>query len=553
MAKEMRYGYPKNKFPNGYYSYFYNFKIREDDIIFSPIGKTLHVDFGRLIAPHTEVFDDFFMQKQSYIKALPEICEDLNFFEALYDRDHELLTAMYRIKYIIDSDAMPECRDVNNFRKLLYDTIATPSIIKKIDDMIEDNYSHDINEDARFNSVQKKRAILEFTNEQVKCILKSAHLIKPLGLLASHYAYMMKMKIGGNNTFYADTYMPALYAFSTEFDIYNKSLAYLESKVREDFSHHSTIYSAIEIDGVDAATTTKHLMKHCMLTDIFIKFRQHIHWTKENARPLENVLSFYKTVPKTNLGNIRRQQFKYNIIPESHVSQNDDSNSTSSLDRLKMALAKINEELVVLSDYAVKERCDALFKQYEWLLTDERVLYYRQHLALNKMHTFFIQIWFSAYIGGASICKLLTALQVIKLLIILEYEAFRDVNLRNITDLDDLDGLPCLPFIITGTVEEGGISKKTLAKDLNNIEENPLYKQVIAKRYQSCISAYPTIITDRILAILNNKYTIVCYDSPDITGLEAYKTKNKIVDEFLLFLLKAPDSTDIYPAEDLSY
>jgi hypothetical protein len=543
MPRQYRNGYPQHMFKHGFPSYFHKFELRPEDEIFFALGNVLTIKFDKMIGEYNSIYNEFIINKHSYANNLANICLDLNFFEALYDTDHELIVAMYRIKYFIDTDAVPAINQIDFFIDILYNTIATPSILSKISLMVEENYAHDINIDIKQSAIEKKRAILEFTNEQVKAILKSAYIIKVLGILSTHYVAMKQIKVSTISPFYDRIYQRSMNLFSDKFDIYNKTLAYIESKVRDSYNHNQPIYQQREIDGDDIMTITRTINRKYIMTDSIIKFRLQYTWNDELNRPKESVLSYYKAIPNYHLEIFLKQQFKYSII-EAKCEAVDDGNSK--LDRLKMTLSRINEEHVILSDFAITHVVDNLCDSYPEIVTEDKIAYYTKYLKIEKIHIFFIEIYFSAYFGNSQLCNLLTNTQVIKLLILLDFLYFNEEFHNYSSDPDDIENLPILPFLFTANTMDKPIGKRVLTKDLKYINDNDLYKKVIDKRYRSCNAINPDFIINKVVAIMNNNYNIVCYEQQSFTGMEIIKDKDKIINELLIFILNAPDVESIY-------
>jgi len=147
--KPERWKYVRHAFPNGAKSYWIRWKLYPDDARFFSLPKTMIIKFDQELEhlgnENIAALNEWKVSKLSYSTYLPRMCEELNFFEAMYDREGELITALFRIKYIIDSNSIAyTMRNLNAFIDLCYKLIFTDSIKHKIEQMIEENYVDDI-------------------------------------------------------------------------------------------------------------------------------------------------------------------------------------------------------------------------------------------------------------------------------------------------------------------------------------------------------------------------------------------------------------------------
>jgi len=144
-----RWKYKKNKFPNGTSSYWVKWKLHPDDARFFSVPKTLIIKFDQELSQinneHISALNEWKVTKLSYSTYLPKMCEELNFFETMYDPEGELIASLFRIKYLIDIDNISyTMQNFNAFKDMCYRTIFTDSMKEKITRMIDENYIDDI-------------------------------------------------------------------------------------------------------------------------------------------------------------------------------------------------------------------------------------------------------------------------------------------------------------------------------------------------------------------------------------------------------------------------
>lgn len=249
-----RWKYKKHSFPNGTSSYWIKFKCNLDDEKFFSLPKTLIIKFDKELEhfenENISSLNEWKVTKESYSRYLPKLCEELNFFEALYDTDGELISALFRIKYLIDVDNISyTMNNFNAFKDMVYSTIFTPSIKEKLIRMVEENYVDDIEAENRKNMrnpdlmsiMQKKKKSLEFLNVHVKAMLLIAFGIKILSFIINHFCLMRNINVQKNIMIFYDFFEDMFNVFDFEFNIYNKLYAYVENKVNSSYNFNKPI------------------------------------------------------------------------------------------------------------------------------------------------------------------------------------------------------------------------------------------------------------------------------------------------------------------------
>ena len=234
--KEEKYHpYKKHSFPNGKSSYWIKFKINQCDIRFKSLPKTMIVEFDKELNLNNNEniasLNEFRVTKLSYSTFLPKMCEELNFFECLYDKEGELITSLFKVKYLIDMDNITyTLRNFNSFKDMVYKTIFTDSLKQKILAMVEENYVDDIEEENLRNMnnsemlsiMQRKKKSLEFLNVHVKAMLAISFAIKILSFIINHFCVMRSINIQKNIDLFYKMYYDAFFIYDFEFNIYNK-------------------------------------------------------------------------------------------------------------------------------------------------------------------------------------------------------------------------------------------------------------------------------------------------------------------------------------------
>lgn len=233
-----RWKYVKHSFPNGASSYWIKWKIYPADTRFFSLPKTMIIKFDKELShmnnENIAALNEWKVTKLSYSSYLPRMCEELNFFETMYDQEGELITALFRIKYLIDVDNVSyTMRNFDAFKDLCYKTIFTPSMKEKLTRMIDENYVDDIeaenlknmNDPNLLSIMQRKKKSLEFKNEHVKAMLEISFGIKILSFIINHFCVMRSINIQKNLDIFYRFYLDMFNVFEHDFNIFNKLYA----------------------------------------------------------------------------------------------------------------------------------------------------------------------------------------------------------------------------------------------------------------------------------------------------------------------------------------
>ena len=144
-------------------------------------------------------YDRFLIKKASYEKQLPEITKYINYFLRFFDTDHELIVAYLKLKYEIDCKCRFTEENVDELIALLYELLFTPTMVDKVNRMIEKNYFADIesSEESKKYKVSSKQyqESLEFTNKHVKLLLRISFGMKCICPILFHFVHLQKIKL----------------------------------------------------------------------------------------------------------------------------------------------------------------------------------------------------------------------------------------------------------------------------------------------------------------------------------------------------------------------
>lgn len=182
-------------------------------------------------------------------------CLYANYFEKYYDKELEYFTNMGKIKVTID--CYPEY-DVNAFIVDITRYIIQPSIMGKIKNMVERNYSLELN----YKSISNPQ--LQYDNNHAKILLQMSIMMNFCIPLITHFAYIKK--ITDIDEFILDVYDYILYYQEfANVDIPSKIYQTSISNVKRNEKNNQTLWNKQDIRGKDIITHSEAAVRNIIL------------------------------------------------------------------------------------------------------------------------------------------------------------------------------------------------------------------------------------------------------------------------------------------------
>lgn len=304
--------YPYNKFPTGLHgrkykpTRFIEWEPIPEDIIIRHAGSQIFVNFSALfpedvIDPTIEVFQ----LRAKRLNLQNFICEQINFFTALYDDDNDLITSMLVAKYITDSETYT-IETFEEYYKEIYDVLFPPKTMAKIQKMVEEN---DVGDDT----------VGLFPLDFLRDMFIISFMIKVMHIFIEHFI----MRTGNSPK---DLYELFAKAFTYAMNKINPNMYillynYVSKNVIQSISSNTNIYDMQAIEGVTAPTTTQFVMRKILLCDGLIKLTFASDWDKINKRPTFSCVGLIKTVTNQASFLTRKKQLRYTLVGVDDVSQ----------------------------------------------------------------------------------------------------------------------------------------------------------------------------------------------------------------------------------------
>lgn len=304
--------YEYNGFPTGWNgrkykkTRFIGWEPIPEDIIIRHAGSQIFVNFSALFPDN--VIDpaiQLFQMRTRRLDLQNLICEQINFFTALYDDDNDLITSMLVAKYLTDSQTYTIVT-FNEFQKQLFEILFPERTIAKIRKMVEEN---DVGDDVKGL----------FPEDMPRDIFMVSFMIKVMHIFIEHFIIST-----GNSP--KDLYELFATAFTNIMNHINPNIYvllydYVHNSVMQSCSSNSNIYDMQAIDGVTIPTTTLYVMRKSLLCDGLIKLTFASAWDKINKRPTYSCVGLIKAIITQASFVTRKVQLRYSLVNVDDVSQ----------------------------------------------------------------------------------------------------------------------------------------------------------------------------------------------------------------------------------------
>ena len=320
--------YPYNSFPKGLHgrtykrTRFIEWEPIPEDIIIRHNGSQIFVNFSALFPD--DVVDpaiEIFQLRSKRLDLQNFICEQINFFTALYDDDNDLITSMLIAKCITDSETYT-LETFKEYYEQIIEVLFPPNTMAKIKKMVEDN---DVGDDT----------VGLFPPDCLRDMYIVSFMIKVLHIFIEHFV----MSTGNAPKFLYELYAAAfIHAMNrVNPNMYILLYNYVNKNITNSVQSNSKFYDMEAVEGVTAPTTTQFVMKKILLCDGLIKLTFASSWDKINKRPTFSCVGLIKAITVQASFLARKRQLRRSLVNVDDVSQllpeNINSNSPISMIR----------------------------------------------------------------------------------------------------------------------------------------------------------------------------------------------------------------------------
>lgn len=485
--------YPYNGFPTGQYgrkykkTRFIDWNPIPEDIIIRHAGSQIFVNFMALFpddVPDQAI--QLFQMRTRRLDLQNLICEQINFFTALYDDDNDLITSMLIAKLMTDSQTYTIVT-FEEYQKQLFDILFPERTIAKIRKMVEEN---DVGDDVTGL----------FPEDMPRDIFIVSFMIKVMHIFIEHFIIST-----GNSP--KDLYELFATAFTHIMNHINPNMYvllydYVYNSVVQSCSSNANIYDMQAIDGVTIPTSAQFVMRKSLMCDGLIKLTFASAWDKLNKRPTFSCVGLIKAIITQASFVTRKVQLRYNFVNVDDISQllSDQISNNSAISMIRSF--NPGEYSCVYIDL------NNIIGQIALEIDLSPVDFYLKYLPqMNELSKILVEaVLYNKFHSSISI----NILSMKQKYILLLYVRSLIMRIYNLTE-EDTKTNPMINMLMAKTVTH--TTKTLTSKDLNSIKKyvklNNLKEFLLS---EGNVNAFIESIMHSVLS----SYTIVNHNDPDL-------------------------------------
>jgi len=477
-----------------------------------------------VIVPFEEYFDDqnaadydeFFMSiscKKTYSKIAEIICKEnnivLNTNVELSDR---FITSYFPIKYSIDRGEYDKKKPevfINDMISILF----TTDFIEMLRKYVETNYKTNVDKTMDFEKHKYDKGTT-FTDKHYKILYLISVMSRLIIPLTTHYVY--KVNPVDINGFIMNVFISLfkLAELGSNTNIYQKLHLFVQRAIKKTEYTDAVMWERLKILGTTPENVIEDTMNK-LITNVIPKYD-----FDQNIMNLNTVV-----IRKSVMSYTLRKKDPYTIFSLSSTEghSTDDDSILTEVEIFDSYNTQRDEAVMIFRKYGTSRDINIIAAREGVVITQEEIDFYKDKVRYHDLQKTAIYYVFSKYFSGIENiiggCK---AEDWIKLIIIIKKMLERM-------------GLKYLSEFISG--ERGEFSYKRLSKYMDNrINEDPLYKELMDKKYKSVqgIIEKRNPIKNMIISIFNNTYKYSSYGNP-LNGQYIEKDEERIVREVLNF------------------
>lgn len=446
--------------------------------------------------------------KDAYVKKFAGICKYINYFIKFYDTDDELILNYLSIKYLIENKKITMKR--SDFIYQLYEYMVTPSMYRKVKQMVEDNYRIDLAQKKKEGA--KYYESLEFTNTHAKLLMVISIFIRMMIPVIMHYISTTKTR-NEISSHLIDYYKPLfdLVEKTEHVNLYAKLFNSINVKVNLEYTRNKVIWDKYEAQSIDTVSTTEEFLNKNIIVDNVFKYEFK-----------QSIISFNSVIIDSQLRFLNHKDFNMNFR---EINQDKDSEGLSYLDKLEMSAVKMDENIILLSEVNINNSIKRIKRDNKIKISKDEVQFYTKSFKVNWISKNLIFYYYSKYFGGFNDLNHINLKQYIKLMILMKHKL-------------EFNGFRYLNQIITANIE-GRINSRTIhnAKFIEKVESSAIYQNIRQEKFKTINDLGKGDLLINILSsLVNTQFTYVDYDNPDLNGKPIEMDLDILSQEFLDFV-----------------
>lgn len=492
--------YPYNGLPTGMHgrkykkTRFIRWEPKPEDIVMRHFGSQIIVDFVSLfpndvIDPNMQIFK--LRSKRCDLQNL--ICEQINFFTALYDPDNDLLTSMLVAKYMTDSQDYTMAT-FDEYSDRLISILFPTRTLNKIRQMIDEN---DVGDDT----------IGLFHVDFLKDAFTLSFIMKVMHIFIEHFIISTGNSPKTLFESFAKAYTKVMNILNPK--MYLVLYDYVQRSVNQCITSNSNIVEMQAVEGVTAPNIALSIMRKSLLCDGLIKLTFASEWDSYLKRPVHSCVGLIKAIVGHATNVIRKVQLRFTYISVDDVSQLQTESISSSSPISTIRSFNPGEFMCMRTDL------DLIIGR-AILETDLSSLdFYLENLPkMNELAAMLIHIvLYNKFHSSISI----STISIKQKFILLLYVRSMIMNIYSLTEEDTISN--DLINLIMGKVASE--SSKTLSpKDIANVKKYVNNDGTVNNYLLS--EASGDELSEAVMHAVLSSYTVVNHNAPDILGAELF-------------------------------
>ena len=492
--------YPFNGLPTGMHgrkykkTRFIRWQPKPEDIVMRHYGSQIIVNFTALFP--NDVLDpncQIFKLRSKRVDLQNLICEQINFFTALYDQDNDLLTSMCVAKYVTDSQDYTMAT-FEEYSDRLISILFPDKTIEKIRLMVRDN---DVGDDT----------IGLFPVEFLEDAFILSFMMKVMHIFIEHFIISTGNSPKTLFESFAKAYTKIMKMLNPK--MYLVLYDYVQKSVNQCITSNSNIVDMQAIEGVTAPTIAQSIMRKSLLCDGLIKLTFASEWDPYLKRPIHSCVGLITAIVGHATNVIRKVQLRFTFISVDDVSQlqTDNISSSSPISMIRSfnpgEFTCMRRDLNMIIGHAIME-------------TDLTSLnWYMENLPkMNELASMLIRIvLYNKFHSSISLSTISTEQKFILLL----YVRSMIMRIYNLNEEDTVSN-DLINLLMGKATSE---SSKTLSqKDISNIKKYVTNDGSITRYLLS--EASGDDLSESIMHVVLSSFTIVNHNDPSSLGAELF-------------------------------
>lgn len=480
---------------------------KEEDKVFVFDNGILVVFFERLLKfKLDDNIISMFTFKSKYRKQTDLICNHLNYFVKFYDPDHLYITALFKIKTLLDSREGHLSEE--SFIKLLYSTIITEPILAQVNALVKLNNTRSIESEVKTAKYGKETSFTDEHNAILYRMSMCTNLLIPLIL---HYSHRF---MNTNKMFIINNYYDPLFEICGKgINLKDKLFAFILKETADSQKRDAQIWHQRELIGDFDPISFAETRLQNIVSNIIPKL---------DYNDTSHNIALIRSTVSRDFRNFTKE--KYKLFPTEISDERDSDDSLSQQDKMEMSMLRTDLSNIVISSVNKETVLNNLQQSLKVEISEKEIKYYKKYYKPTDFQLELIKLYFAKYFNGFGEMEALSSDQFTRLVILMKYKM-------------QSQGYKYLQHMIVGKMLDRTTNKTMRSlKFVEKIEQSDRYKRLVEKKYAKLLKLKgPRVILDVLSTLLKTKFEFIDYNNQDLHGKPINIDEDLVSDEFLLF------------------